>query len=48
MAIRLWELRSNLSFKGAASSTKGITRNSVNTIKEKANNHMIYVVLLNE
>ena len=45
MNIRLWELRSDLSLKDAASSTEGITRSIVNYLcrrKNKANTRAIY------
>ena len=46
MAISLWELRSNLSLKGATSNTERITRSSENYLrKRKVNTSMIcYVV----
>ena len=38
MAIRLWELRIDLSFKDAACATEGITRSSVNYLHKKNTN----------
>ena len=35
MAISLWQLRNDLNLKDAASNTQGITRSSVNYLREK-------------
>ena len=47
MVVSLWELRSDHNWKDAASSTKGITQITVQTIyvKGKANTCMIYYVV---
>ena len=40
MAINLWDLRSNLNWKGAATSTEGVTQSSVNYL------HRQFLILL--
>ena len=40
MAINLWELKSNLSLKDAASSTEGIPQSSVNYLCKIKSEHL--------